>query len=167
MIEGLKITENYITENQEVELLSKIKTSGLKLNRKERNSISRYGSKLPYNSRVKSSEVPKHFRLLCERLVMDGYHQEEPDSVTVNEYKGGQGISYHFDSETSGPVITVLSLLGDAVMGMKLDDKEITFNVPRRTLVSMSGEARDKWKHCIFPVKKDRLSIVFRKGTEK
>lgn len=166
MIEGLKIVENYITKEEEKALLEVLRLSTSVVTNKKRNSIKRYGSKLPYNSRMKSEQVPEYFEFLCKRLVNDGFHVELPDSVTVNEYREGQGITYHYDSQKSGAVISVVSLLGGATMGMSRGSEEKKFEIPARTLVTMSGEARNDWKHCIFPVTSNRISIVFRKGTK-
>lgn len=168
MIQGLTIIPNYITVEQEqallqhIELNKEIIRAGTK-----RNTIKRYGSKLPYNGRMVSDQIPAHFQAVCTQLFTDGHMPFVPDSVTVNEYKQGQGIDYHIDSKKSGPIIIVLSLLGSATMAMQKDGVEEFCPILPRTLVKLEGEARTVWKHKILPVEHDRVSLVFRKGTKK
>lgn len=88
------------------------------------------------------------------------------DHVTINEYHKGQSIDWHIDSKTSGEVITVLSLQGDATMGVKdKQGQEVLFPLPARSLLHMTEEDRWDKQHCIHPVDSHRWSLVFRKGT--
>lgn len=165
MIPGLTIIENYLSEAEELALVQLL---GLKETTKgtSRNSIKRYGSSLPYNGKIVSEEIPSHLQTLCDKLFTDKFHNEPPDSVTVNEYRKGQKIDYHYDSKKSGPVITVLSLLGNAKMGFRrIKGQEQFYEVPRRALVTIKDDARKRWQHCILPVDNDRISLVFRNGT--
>lgn len=168
----LTITPDFITPEQEQELLSHIQPSRVVIPRPERNKITRYGSKVPYKTRT-ADKIPLWLQDLCFQIAeewkkVDSVPNNFPDSVTINEYYKGQSIDWHIDSPTSGPIITVLSLLSDANMGLKLNkDQKVQHLLPARSLVQMSGEERWKWKHCIYPVESLRYSIVFRKGTEQ
>ena len=132
---------------------------------KARNKVLRYGSKLPYNAPIQSKDLPQWLEFLVSRLMAKGYLTERPDHITINEYGKGQAIDWHIDSKTSGDVITVLSLLSPATMGLKDESQEVQYLLPERSLVQMTEEDRWKKQHCIYPVESLRFSIVFRKGT--
>lgn len=132
-----------------------------------RNRVIRYGSKLPYNSPIQSKNLPQWLEFLVSRLLAKKLLSERPDHVTINEYAKGQSIDWHIDSKTSGPVITVLSLLSPATMGLQdVNGQELHYPLPERSLLQMSDKERWEDKHCIFPVENLRFSIVFRKGTK-
>lgn len=159
----IKVVEDFISEEEEMVILAKIFHSSVKRGA-NRNTITRYGSKLPYHAQS-LKDIPEWALLLCQRLVDEGLSPELPDSVTVNEYMEGQIIDWHIDSMSSGPVINVLSLSSAARMGLRKGDERKEYLLNPRSLVHMSEEERYKWKHCIYPVEKRRYSIVFRKGT--
>jgi alkylated DNA repair dioxygenase AlkB len=161
----VKVLPNYITVEEEQVLLSHFPK---RANNKsmDRNSIVRYGSILPYKTKVYPN-IPDYFATLLERLKMDEII--ESDSITVNEYQERQAISWHVDSLSSGPAIIVLSLLSDAVMGLRYKkDKTVIQDIalPARSLLILDGEERYEWEHSIYPVQSHRYSIVFRKGTD-
>ena len=159
------VLENFITEEQEKEIVSNLKPSKVKAG-SGRNIVTRYGSKLPYKARVKSHIIPPYFLSICEQIgKVLGY--EIPDSVTVNEYMPGQSIDWHTDSLSSGPVIVVLSLISSAEMGLRdnTTKENTTITLNTRSLLVLDGEHRTDWEHCIYPVQSHRFSIVFRKGT--
>lgn len=156
----IEVIENFINEDEEAYIMSNIQTNtpskGV-----GRNSYVRYGSHIPYNTKVVSSELPQWSKGLIEKLEkMD----IKCNSVSVNEYHKGQGIGPHIDSKSSGEKITVLSLAGNAVMRLTYNKEEKIINLSPRTLLIMSGDERWKWKHSIDPVKELRFSIVFRYG---
>lgn len=87
------------------------------------------------------------------------------NAITINEYLPGQGIYWHVDKPAAGEQIVVLGLLADAVMGFRkkgVASSEISLPFPQRALVTLTGESRTDYQHCIFPVETRRLSIVFR-----
>jgi len=161
----VKLLENFITEKEEIEILSHVHHTQV-ASGAGRNMITRFGSKLPYNSRIQSLTVPKHFQFLLQRLVDHGITPILPDHITVNEYHIGQSIDWHTDSKGSGPIIMVLSMMSPAIMGLKKENEVIEYNLTPRSLVVMDGDHRWDWKHCIYPVKEKRFSMVFRKGTQ-
>lgn len=165
MINGLEFYPAYITEEEEADILRNIERSKAIRTDARRNSIKRYGSNVPYKGKMVSEVIPFYLQQIAEKLVADGILTELPDSVTINEYKKGQGIDFHIDSKKSGPVIVVLSLLGTAVMVMKQKATHIHHEIHERELVVMRDEARTNWEHSVLPVEQDRISIVFRKST--
>lgn len=162
----IKIIKDFITVEEENSILSHLKPSRI-VRGFDRNIVIRYGSALPYSGPMKG-KIPDWLDDICSRVnkgwsELEGY-QGELDHVTINEYHKGQSIDWHIDSKTSGPIITVLSIESDAILGLK--PPEELFTVERRTLLHMTGDDRWKKQHCIYQVKSHRWSIVFRKGTK-
>jgi alkylated DNA repair protein (DNA oxidative demethylase) len=88
------------------------------------------------------------------------------DKCIVNEYLAKQRITAHTDSPIFGPVVMTVSLGSSATMLMTLAKHEpyrIVLN--HGDLVTLTGEARTRWKHEILPGSgKDfrRVSLTFR-----
>lgn len=163
---GLTIINDFISETEENNILSQFGTTQ-KNNKKSkflRNSIRRYGSSLPYDQEMVSDIIPKYLDDLCEKIVNDGYLKIKPNSVSINEYLIGNSIAPHIDSKTSGEVISILSLLSDAIMEFSNDSDKFSVKLPRRSLIQMRNEIRYEWRHSVPPVKNNRFSIVFRLG---
>lgn len=163
-IPTLNLIQEFITLKEEQDILAQIKKFERKRT-KDRNSIQRFGSKLPYASNMVSESIPEYLNSICEKLFELNLVSKKPDSVTINEYLVGQGIDYHIDSNSSGEKITILSLLSPAVMNFKKSQENFDIELPARTLIQMSDELRYKWQHAIKPVEDTRYSIVFRYGT--
>lgn len=159
---GLNIVYNFITEEEEQNLINHVKTGDKKKSHAGRNTIRRYGSTVPYNSNMMSDRIPLFIQTYFDRMLEMNLSKNRPDSITINEYRKGQGIVAHIDSVGSGPVISVLGLASDAIMDFSLDNQIESINFPRRALVQMSDDIRWKWKHGVQPVPQDRYSIVFR-----
>lgn len=149
----------YISEEVEQELLSLI-PKGQHTHKLARNQILRYGSKDPYPGRMTSSEIPQQYLRFKDNI--------DFDHVTVNEYFDGQIVDFHVDSRTSGEIISVLSLGGHAIMHFR-DKKDHTktfkIELPPRSFVQMSGDARWLWEHKAKAIG-NRYSVVFRKSVK-
>ena len=158
---GLTLIHDFITPEEEAEIMSHI-TKGEKQDTKHRNCVKRYGSNQPYRSNMVSRYIPKFLDRLSDRLVERGLVAHKPNSVTINEYFEGQGIIPHIDSPESGDVISVLGLLGMAVMVFGRGDESFKVDFLPRTLMQISDELRWKWWHSIPEVNETRYSIVFR-----
>lgn len=163
-IPTLNIIAEFITPQEEQDMLAQIKKFERKRT-KDRNSVQRFGSKLPYASNMVSESIPEYLNFICEKLFMLNLVSKKPDSVTINEYLAGQGIPHHIDSSSSGEKITILSLLSSAVMNFKKAQENFDVELPARSLIQMSNELRNEWQHAIKPVFDTRYSIVFRCGT--
>jgi hypothetical protein len=87
------------------------------------------------------------------------------ESVTINEYHAGHGIGAHIDSEDFDEPILILSLNTDGTMLFESTTNDCLFlNVPRRTLLTLKGDARYKWTHAVTGQHKNiRYSIVARR----
>ena len=98
------------------------------------------------------------------------------DQAIVNEYEPGQGIAPHIDRDCFGPVVATVSLSSDVVMDfIGPDGESVPFMLRRRSLLILTGDARDLWGHGIAKRKSDqypkngprkererRVSITFR-----
>lgn len=160
----VKVIPAFITGEEERIILSLNRPTNVKLG-VGRNTITRYGSILPYKASLKSKSIPPILQSLCERIHSQHITTDIPDSVTINEYLPEQSIDWHKDSLTSGPIIVVLSLLSSATMGLRKGTEKQEIILPPMSLLIMSGEHRYDWEHCIYPVQFRRYSVVFRKGT--
>lgn len=115
---------------------------------------------------MQGKQIPSWLDFVVNRIMEQGLLPERPDHVTINEYQKGQSIDWHIDSKSSGPVITVLSLKSDAVMGVRHGDQTVQHPISGRSLLQMTDKERWESEHCILPVEDLRYSIVFRKGTK-
>lgn len=158
----LKLHLNFITPEEEEEIIKFIRPRNVRITNTERNRVIRYGSAIPYKAAV--NPIPGWMQGLCDKIFK--VTDLMPDSVTINEYHIGQGIDWHIDSKESGPVITVLSLGALATMGLRTAKGfESTVILAPRSLLEMTGPDRWETEHSILGVEGLRLSIVFRKGT--
>lgn len=82
------------------------------------------------------------------------------DQAIVNEYQPGQGIAPHIDCVPCfGPVVAMLSLLSDIQMDFthQATGEAVPVLLPRRSLLVISGDARDQWTHAIAKRRTDPL----------
>ena len=181
IIGGLQYVENYIDERQHDWLLAEINKNRWLDDLKRR--VQHYGFKYDYKARrvdmdMHIGKLPEWLKRLSQKLYEDEHMPEVADQVIVNEYESGQGISSHIDCEPCfKDTIVSLSLGSGCVMNFtnKFDKtKKIPVWLEPRSLVVLSGEARDKWLHGIPARKSDvwdgethnrkrRVSLTFRK----
>ncbi len=157
---GFNMIHDFISLEEEVEIMNHIERK-IQRKTKERNSIQRFGN-APYKDNILSKQIPNFLDKLCEKLVTQNLVISKPSSVSINQYLKGQSIVPHIDNKESGKVITILSLISSAKMIFSFENKKIVIDLPARSLMQMSGELRDKWKHSVEPVEAERFSIVFR-----
>lgn len=161
---GLAIIPNFITVDEELELIAQIQRDNPTQKRKVvfRNTIRRYGSREPYFDNLVSATIPPHFLWLCDRLFQQQLVSALPDSVTVNEYYTGQTIAPHIDHVDAGPVVTILSLGAQATMLFSRGQERLSVELPPRSITQMRDQIRYGWQHEIAPVPALRYSLVFR-----
>lgn len=174
-IPGLTILREWVTASDEAAIMNRFGGAGERVSDTQRNRIDRYGPGVVasgYSQGVVTTEclvvdvIPDELYEPRMRLVCDGY-MKEPDAITINWFLTGQGVDRHVDRREAGEVIAVLSLQGDATMemGRWTPEREVRlFELPRRSLVLMRGEARWQWEHAIMPVVAPRMSVVFRRA---
>lgn len=175
---GLTIYENFISVEREQKLLQEIDGSpwDSTLSRRVQQYGYLYNYKHGKQDLTKIGELPrwaeKLNKRLCKRLCTRSNKLvcKHFQQVIVNEYEPGQGISAHTDHKTAfGPVIVSISLADDVIMVFQRDDEKVEINLPRRSALVLSKQARYEWTHCIPARKKDgtrhrsrRVSITFR-----
>ena len=105
-------------------------------------------------------------------------------AVTVNRYLPGSAITPHIDSHAFDDTIYILSLLGECDMLLRpppstrrydgypydlpwqceqFDSSDVTVMIPRRSLITMTGEIRKTWMHGTEGSAHPRFSIVYRR----
>jgi alkylated DNA repair dioxygenase AlkB len=161
----ITVTNDFITKKEEGYILKNIRILSITRGT-NRNNITRYGSLLPYKGVPTVRALPEWSKFIIDRLMSTKLLDETPDHITVNEYKPTQGIKWHIDSKSSGEVITIISLKSDAEMGVRGDNTETKYFLSARSLLQMTEKERWEYEHCIYPVVSERISLVFRKGTE-
>lgn len=159
---GLIIIENFINQEEESLLVSNFKETKIKKISKGRNNIQRFGPNAPYKGNLISRTIPEYFNFILNRLEEQKLVDYKPTSITINEYHIGQGIAPHIDNNQSGDVITILSLLSDAIMVFSKKKENFNVELKSRSLCQMKDNIRYDWNHEIKPVTKKRYSIVFR-----
>lgn len=180
-IPGLRYIENYITDDEQLQLLALV-DKGLWLKDLKRR-VQHYGFKYNYKARkvdmsMHVGELPEWLKVLSVELYEKGYMPKVADQVIVNEYLPGQGISAHIDCEPCfQDTIASLSLGSSCIMNFthKLDKtKKYPILLEPGSLIVLSDEARYNWLHEI-PVRKSdlwngvryprqrRVSLTFRK----
>ena len=159
-IQGLTYTKNYITIEQEQFLIKQIDNQPWLADLKRK--VQHYGYKYDYKARkitpdLKIGNIPNWLQILPNF-----------DQVIINEYTTGQGITPHIDCiPCFGDTICSLSLLEPCEMILEKDNVKHSIILEPRSLLTLQGEARYKWKHSIpqrkSNVKNRRVSITFRK----
>jgi alkylated DNA repair dioxygenase AlkB len=165
-INGLNITDGFITSKEETELLNIInnQTWNTDISRRTQH----YGFEYNYTSRSINNnlgQLPNWLDDLCNKIHKK-FKIKKPDQVIINEYISGQGISPHIDKiDVFDKDIFSLSLgFNDKMKFEKGDDKHIV-ELSRCSIVHMNGDCRYKYKHSISAKKRDnpRVSLTFRK----
>jgi hypothetical protein len=172
-ISGLSYVLEYITEQEEAELVAAIDAAPWDetWDRRRQPYGATYGPR-----KGERRPVPEWGLHLVERLHADGVGERRFDQMLVNEYTPGQGISFHRDYEPFDRTVVSLSLLAPCVMDFRhaTDGRRATMLLEPRSLLVLSDEARYEWEHGIARRKSDRwngvatprrrrLSVTFRK----
>lgn len=180
MIEGLKYLSNFISKEQEAELLSTIDSFSWSNELKRRTQ--HYGYKYDYSKKKIDDQMylgplPSWLKVYTERLIQDNFFLEEPDQVIINEYLPGQGIGRHIDCITCFTnTVASLSLGSTCAMDFEnqKDGKKGTMILAPLSLLVLQGQSRYDWLHSIPARKEDvmnkeslvrsrRVSLTFRK----
>lgn len=161
---GLILIPDFLTEDDEANIVSNIPESKIHKRSSQRNSIKRFGSNVPYKNQIESNTIPDFLDQIAQKIVDAGLLTIKPNSVSINEYLTGNAIEPHIDSIESGPIITIVSLLSDATMVLANGKEKHEIIVPKQSILQLKDDIRYKWTHAILPVKNKRYSIVFRNG---
>ncbi len=173
IIEGLQLEEDFVTTQEEEELLKHIDASewNTKLNRMTQH----YGFEYVYASTTSTATtpIPEWCNMIIDRLLEKKLLSVRPDQMIVNEYIPGQGIGLHTDHvKLFADGIVSVSLGSDIMMGFQnTETKEMKhLSLPTRSALVLHGVARYKWRHGIKQRSSDggvkrgrRVSMTFRK----
>ena len=149
--------------------------------------VQHYGWRYDYASKTVTEDtrlgpLPDWLESIAERLHQEGFFEEVPDQVIINEYQPGQGIAPHIDRKTFGPAVATISLCESWPMEFKPIGRQTDNNRKKElflgvgSLLVLKDDARDKWLHGIAKRKSDkpepqkkerrprqrRISITFR-----
>lgn len=179
MITGLQYISDFISREEESELISTIDSQEWNTELKRRTQ--HYGYKYDYfkknvDSSLYLGPVPSFLQPYLDRLVEKNIFKELPDQVIVNEYTPGQGISRHVDCVTCfKDTIASLSLNSTCCMEFESlkDNKKGSMMLDSKSLLVLSAEARYDWMHSIPARREDeyagttfkrdrRISLTFR-----
>ena len=183
IIPGLGYISDFLTKDEEKDLIEKIDQSDWIEDLQRR--VQHYGWRYDYKARqvdgsMRIGELPDWAEKYARKLIDNRLVRKLPDQVIVNEYKAGQGISKHVDSEESfEDGIATISLLESWEMEFqeKSSKRKVSKLLERRSVAVMSGDARYCWTHEIKKRKRDpnpnpggpriprkrRISLTFRK----
>jgi len=163
-VPSLRYIPDYITTQQEAELLSDIDKQPWLTDLKR--LVQHYGWKYDYKARnitsdLKLGPLPSFLKNYCDGLKSDNIFSKSPDQVIINEYQPGQGISSHIDCVPCfGGTIVSLSLVSACIMEFKSDTNKVQVLLEPRSLVILSGDARYKWQHAIPSRKTDKYNGI-------
>jgi alkylated DNA repair dioxygenase AlkB len=178
-VPGLAYVADYVTKDEERELLAAIDRQPWRMEWERRRQI--YG--LSYGSARGEARVlgplPSWLVPLAERVVRHGWLEGPVANVVINEYLPGQGIGSHHDYPGFGPTVVAVSLGSPCLLDLVEPDsgrKEV-LDVAERSLWILGGEARTKWKHGIAHRRTDviagikrprgrRVSVTMRTGVD-
>lgn len=153
-VTGLSYIPNFISQKTQNELIKSIDNENWLDDLKRR--VQHYGYKYNYKSRridysMKIGALPSWVLEISKKLCNEGYFNEIPDQVIVNEYLSGQGITKHIDCEPCfEDTIVSLSLLDPVVMNLidTLDKNNIVpILLEPGSIVVLKDEARYNWLH--------------------
>lgn len=181
-IPGLIYKPSFLSEEEELALVTHIDKEEWDSTLKRR--VQQYGWRYDYRHRQLDTSMylgalPKWTSHLVARLVDQGFMEERPDQLIVNEYVDDQSIAAHTDhSENFAEQIVTISLLEtwDMVFRPLKSKNRIEKSLEHGSIAVFTGEVRYNWTHEIpkrkyayigFERKRiprnRRISLTFRK----
>jgi alkylated DNA repair dioxygenase AlkB len=165
LISGLSVIPNYIGLEQHDLLMSIIDGQIWQTDLPRR--VQHYGWRYDYQARQIGTDnylgtLPAWLDQIAQQMLNDGYFAAKSDQCIINDYEPGQGIGWHIDCQPCfEPIIATISLSSAVDFEMRLKDRHETIRLLPRTLLVMSGEARDHWAHGIAKRKSDKVDDVY------
>lgn len=164
-ISGLKLYTDFISEEEEKELLRLIDLQEWNTSLSRRTQ--HYSYEYDYTNKTALTkaeyDIPAWCDFLIDRLISKNLLKVKPDQLIVNEYLAGQGIFPHTDNTKSfadGIVSISLNsgILMDFLKSSSNESREIYLQ-PRSAIV-MTGDCRYNWRHGIAKRKFDKVNGV-------
>ena len=159
MISGLTLIPNFISFDEEANLLELIDSFPWKLDLKRR--VQHYGWIYNYRQANVSptSSIPECFDFIINKLSQ----YFNANQLIINEYKPNQAISAHIDANCFGPVLSSISLIDECEMEFTKYNTKKKLVLPARSALILEGEARYNWTHALkYSGDKKRISLTFR-----
>ncbi|XP_055599137.1 alkylated DNA repair protein alkB homolog 8 [Uranotaenia lowii] len=166
---GLIVSRDFIDESFEKMLMQSVNWDEEDCGTLKHRRVRHFGYEFLYGtnnidrSKPLQQNIPKELDSLWEKLKQQhpNLSWHVPDQLTVNRYEVGQGIPPHVDTHSAfqDPIVS-LSLGSDIVMDFRnTKGCHVSVDVPRRSLLIMSGESRYGWTHGITPRKMDTIKM--------
>ncbi|WP_207514301.1 alpha-ketoglutarate-dependent dioxygenase AlkB [Longitalea luteola] len=173
--EGFYYTPEYITEDEEQQLLAAVEDihlhpmvfQGYTAKRK----VASFGYDYNFTTRqlTKGLPIPAPFDWLIDKVAMQlKINRDQIAELLVTEYPIGAVINWHRDAPPFDSIAGI-SLAADCMFKLRpyeksLRSRKTTVSLPvrRRSLYIMQGPARSDWEHSTAPVTAVRYSITLR-----
>ena len=173
---GVKVYPNFITDCEETELTLNIEKSKWFPSQSGRLKQD-FGPRANYKKKKlkldKFEGLPYFSHYLRNRLkTVDELHDFIPVEQCNLQYSPEQGssIDFHFDDFWLwGERLIIINLLSDSFMFFNYLGSYVKVPLPRKSLITMSGDGRHKWKHAIVreDITSRRISVTFRELSEQ
>ena len=172
VIEGLVFRDDFITPEEEFDLLNRIRSLDFH-NMKMRGVIARrrvlhYGVNYSFETfkATAGPPIPEFLLPLRERAAgLAGVAPADLAEALITEYQPGAPIGWHRDAHPFDIVIGI-SLLSASRFRFRRGKvrawQTTELALPPRSAYVLAGPARTEWEHSIPPVKELRYSITFR-----
>ena len=173
VVEGLAYQQNFVTPEQERELLELIAPLDFReiemRGQTAKRTVRHYGLGYDYDRAelVLVEPLPEGLEWLRERAAV--LIEREPADlaqVLVSRYPEGAGIGWHRDAPMFGSRIVGVSLAAPARMRfqrkVKGEREVAAIELAPRSAYVLAGKARWSWQHSIPPAKALRYSVTFR-----
>jgi alkylated DNA repair dioxygenase AlkB len=151
---GLELITEYLTPEDEVEVMKGITQKPKAKKNGIRNSFKQYLDE--------GQSPPEKLSWLRDKLIADGHLPAPATRITVSEYYPGDALAAHIDIPDQGAVIAVASLLSPANMVFAREGyPDYVVELPPRSVVFLRGESRYLWSHAVLPLAALRYSVAF------
>ncbi|KAG5283934.1 hypothetical protein AALO_G00021170 [Alosa alosa] len=160
---GVFLCENFVTEEEEKELVSKMDEDIWRESQSGRRKQD-FGPKVNFKKRRVRVGGFCGLPSISQKLVaqmnqlpqLNGFHPVEQCNLDYNPQRGSSIDPHLDDSWLWGERLVTINLLSDTILTMsldggcgQLDQEEVKVHLSRRSLVVLYGEARHRWKHAI------------------
>lgn len=153
-VNGLTIIENFITKEQEDEMLKFINDQEWSTTLDRRTQQYNYIYDYRKQTLSKTDQVPS---VISEKF-STVFKEEDDLQCIINEYEPGQGISAHTDHhKLFGKKIAIISLLSPTTMVFRNGPESVSIILNPRSLITMEDDARTKWTH---EIPKNKTNLI-------
>jgi alkylated DNA repair protein alkB family protein 8 len=186
-VDGLTIIEDFISENEEKELLNYLDSNNSWKEEITARRTQQFGYTYDYATLKISrseTEIPNEIQYFVSKMQELGFYENNScEQIIVNEYTNDQGIGKHTDAPCFGDTVASLSLSDPTIMlfheyeRKKATGRVCAVTLKPRSLIVLQRDARYIWAHeipkkqeveangvtCIRSPDFRRVSVTFRK----